>query len=267
VKRIHEGEIGDPWPSRACTTSVPCGIATAAGLDRDGVPDAQLGTTSPGSPRPHREQHVHFLDFVAWVMHEQPPLHAWVTGAVLCASSRNTATFRSSLGVYEYPRGVRVYALTRQQPGCFDGVYQTVFGTKGRSVSARSEAGRNLLAPGRAGFFAARRRRRAGPRRSIASGRCSRAWRPASPINDTADFARSTCWRFSSHGHAQRATRHLGRSAASSQVLAPERYAWDAKPPCCRGRTANTARDSERRQCCDQRSNADGNTNHIEELR
>ena len=234
VKRIHEGEIGDPVAIE--------GVYNVGPLWHRGrepnwtemefqMRNWYYFTWLSGDHIV--EQHVHFLDFVAWVMHEHPPLHAWgYGGRAVRVEPQYGDIFDHHSVVYEYPRGVRVYALTRQQPGCFDGVYHTVFGTKGqvRFGAKRRQSGIYSLrgelvsslpgdADGQDAEINCFREMFAG----LASGQ---------PINDTADFARSTLLailgRMATHS-GQRVT--WDEALASSQVLAPERYAWDAKPP------------------------------------
>ncbi len=177
------------------------------------------------------EQHVHFLDYVGWLMREQPPLHAWGYGG---RSQRVEAKYGDIFDhhsvVYEYANGTRVYAMTRQQSGCFNGVYSTVIGTQGQL-------------------------RRGGNRRQsgIFTNRGDLKWQPepdgreaeintfremfagmqaGKPINDSLSMARSTMLailgRMATHS-GQRIT--WDEAFASNKVLAPDRYAWDANPP------------------------------------
>ena len=234
VKRIHEGEIGDLVAIEGVYNVGPL-------WHRGRQPDwTEMEFQMRNwyyftwlSGDHIVEQHVHFLDFVSWLMREEPPLHAWgYGGRAARVEPQYGDIFDHHAVVYEYPRGVRVYALTRQQAGCFDGVYQTVFGTKGqvRFTAKRRQSGiyslrGDLVSPlpgdadGQDAEVNCFREMFAG----LASGR---------PINDTAVFARSTMLailgRMATHS-GQRVT--WDEALASKVVLAPERYAWDAKPP------------------------------------
>ncbi|MBI4327305.1 MAG: Gfo/Idh/MocA family oxidoreductase [Chloroflexi bacterium] len=177
------------------------------------------------------EQHVHFLDFVGWLMREEPPLHAWGYGG---RSQRVEAKFGDIFDhhsvVYEYANGPRVYALTRQQSGCFSGVYQTVLGTKGqlRRGGTRRQSG----------IYSNKGELKWQPDsdRADAEVNCFRemfaAMQAGRPINDSLSMARSTMLailgRMATHS-GQRIT--WDEAFASNKVLAPERYAWDAPPP------------------------------------
>jgi predicted dehydrogenase len=179
------------------------------------------------------EQHVHFLDFVGWIMREEPPLHAWgYGGRAVRVEPQYGDIFDHHAAVYEYPRGVRVYALTRQQPGCFNGVYRTVFGTKGQARFAANlkQSGvystrGDLVSP--LPSDAGKQDPEINCFREMFAGIAS-----GNPINDTVAFARSTMLgilgRMATHS-GQRLT--WDEALASELVLAPERYAWDAKPP------------------------------------
>ncbi|MBM3879101.1 MAG: Gfo/Idh/MocA family oxidoreductase [Verrucomicrobia bacterium] len=177
------------------------------------------------------EQHVHYLDYVGWLLHEEPPLHAWGYGG---RSQRVEAKFGDIFDhhsiVYEYPRGLRVYALTRQQSGCYNGVYSTVLGTRGhlRRGGTRRDTG----------IFDARGQLQwqPPPDRAEAEVNTFREMfagiESGRPINDSVAMARSTMLailgRMATHSGQRIA---WADAFASNKVLAPERYAWDAPPP------------------------------------
>jgi predicted dehydrogenase len=177
------------------------------------------------------EQHVHFLDFVGWLMREDPPLHAWGYGG---RSQRVEAKFGDIFDhhsvVYEYANGPRVYAMTRQQQGCFNGIYRTVFGAKGqlRLGGNRRQSGIFSLS-GQAQW-------QPPADRADAEVNCFREMfaglQAGRPINDSLSMARSTMLailgRMATHS-GQRIT--WDEALASNKVLAPDRYAWDANPP------------------------------------
>lgn len=177
------------------------------------------------------EQHVHFLDFVGWVMKEEPPLHAWGYGG---RSSRVEAKYGDIFDhhsvVYEYPGTTRVYAMTRQQANCFNGVYKTVFGTKGQ---LRMLANKKL-----SGMFSNQGDVLWQPEPDINQPEINSfremfaGMESGKPINDSRSMARSTMLailgRMATHS-GQRIT--WEEAFASTRVLAPERYAWDADPP------------------------------------
>ncbi|MBN2508182.1 MAG: Gfo/Idh/MocA family oxidoreductase [Verrucomicrobia bacterium] len=177
------------------------------------------------------EQHVHFLDFVGWIMNEAPPAHAWGYGG---RSQRVEPKFGDIFDhhsvVYEYPNGPRVYALTRQQSRCFNGVYRTVFGTRGQ---LRFGAGRH-----QSGIFSPDGELTWKPELDTESSEHTTfremfaAIDAGNPINDSLSMARSTMLailgRMATHS-GQRIT--WDEAFASNRVLAPARYAWDADPP------------------------------------
>jgi predicted dehydrogenase len=177
------------------------------------------------------EQHVHFLDFVGWLMHEQPPLHAWgYGGRSVRVEPKYGDIFDHHSVVYEYTNGARVYALTRQQPGCYNGVYRTILGSKGQMRLTDN--------PRQSGLFTFQGEQKwAAPTdkepsewntfREMFAG-----LRSGQPINDGLAFAHSTMMgilgRMATHS-GQRVT--WDEALAANLVLAPQRYAWDADPP------------------------------------
>lgn len=177
------------------------------------------------------EQHVHFLDFVGWLMREEPPLHAWGYGG---RSQRVEPKFGDIFDhhsvVYEYPNTARVYAMTRQQSGCFNGVYKTVFGTKGQLRLGGNRRQSGIYAT------SGEMKWQPSPEADHAELNCFRemfsAMEAGRPINDSVAMARSTMLailgRMATHS-GQRIT--WEEAFASNKVLAPERYAWDADPP------------------------------------
>lgn len=177
------------------------------------------------------EQHVHFLDFVNWLMKEEPPLHAWgYGGRASRVEAKYGDIFDHHAVVYEYPKGVRVYALTRQQAGCYNGVYQTVFGTKGqlrRGYTRRQSGLFNLAGEPLWQSPAETENPEINSFKEMFAGLAA-----GKPVNDCAAFARSTMLailgRMATHS-GQRIT--WDEAVASTLELAPKRYAWDADPP------------------------------------
>ena len=174
------------------------------------------------------EQHVHYNDWVGWIMHEEPPLHAWgYGGRQVRTEAIYGDIFDHHAVVYEYPGGVRFYAFTRQQPGCFNENSELLFGTKGclrseRGWSISDSAGKRVWTASRQG--------------KDAELNCFEemfaGMKQGKPINDSLSMSRSTMLailgRMATHG-GQRVT--WDEAFASNLVLAPKSYAWDADPP------------------------------------
>jgi predicted dehydrogenase len=174
------------------------------------------------------EQHVHYNDWVCWIMHEEPPLHAWgYGGRQVRTEAKYGDIFDHHAVVYEYPGGVRLYAFTRQQPGCFNENSELIFGTKGRLTSER---GWNISDAGGKRVWAAARRGK--PAEINCFEEMFAGMKRGKPINDSLSMARSTMHailgRMATHG-GQRVS--WDEAYASNLVLAPKRYAWDADPP------------------------------------
>ena len=174
------------------------------------------------------EQHVHYNDFVAWVMQDEPPLHAWgYGGRQVRTEAKYGDIFDHHAVVYEYPNGVHYFAFTRQQPACFNENSEVVFGTKGQLQSLRGWTVRN--AAGETVWASSRDAKH--PEINCFEEMFA-AMRAGTPINDSLSMARSTMsailGRMATHG-GQRLSWDEGFN--SNLVLAPSRYAWDADPP------------------------------------
>jgi predicted dehydrogenase len=177
------------------------------------------------------EQHVHFLDFVGWLMREEPPQQAWGYGG---RSQRVEAKFGDIFDhhsvVYEYANGQRVYAMTRQQSGCYNGVYATVFGTKGQLRRGRNRR--------QSGIFDNKGELKWQTPTEAVVPEVNRyremfaALLAGTPLNDSLAMARSSMLAI-----LGRMVTHSGQQItwedafASNKVLAPERYEWAANPP------------------------------------
>ena len=171
------------------------------------------------------EQHVHLEDFVSWVMHDEPPLHAWgMGGRQVRVEPKWGDIFDHHAVVYEYAGGTRVYAFCRQQQGCYNSVSFLAQGTKGRVTDWGRFAieGEIKWNPGR----------QQTPAEITTFKEMFAGMQAGEPINDSVAMARSTMLailgRMATHS-GQRIT--WDQAFNSKKVLAPDRYAWDAKPP------------------------------------
>jgi len=174
------------------------------------------------------EQHVHYNDFVNWIMREQPPKQAWgYGGRQVRTEAKFGDIFDHHAVVYEYADGTLYYAFTRQQPGCSNENSRLVLGTRGRLTSER---GTRLVGLDGQVLWAAEREQR--PAELTCFEEMFAALRAGTPINDSLSMARSTMCailgRMATHG-GQLVT--WDDAFASTLSLAPQRYAWDADPP------------------------------------
>ena len=175
------------------------------------------------------EQHVHFMDLVGWIMHEQPPLHAWgLGGRQVRVDPKYGDIFDHHAVVYEYADGARVYAFSRQQPKCYNDVSYMVQGSKGQMTKGTGAWGRFII-QGEETWDSGREQEHSelNTFREMFVG-----MRSGEPINDSVAMARSTMLailgRMATHG-GQKVT--WEEAFQSKKVLAPDRYAWDATPP------------------------------------
>ncbi len=174
------------------------------------------------------EQHVHYNDFVSWVMDDTPPVHAWgYGGRQVRTESKYGDIFDHHAVVYEFPEGVRYFAFTRQQPNCFRENVKVVMGTKGELHSGREYELRDLK--GQPVWQSGKQDRH--PELNCFDEMFA-AIREGRPINDSVAMARSTMQsilgRMATHS-GQRIT--WDEAMASERELAPKTYSWDADPP------------------------------------
>jgi predicted dehydrogenase len=91
------------------------------------------------------EQHVHFLDVCAWVMHDLYPTKAvGMGGRTVLAGGDYGNIYDHFSVVYEYDSGVRLVSNCRQQPRCKNDMSTKVLGTKGRAALADSKGGLSI---------------------------------------------------------------------------------------------------------------------------
>jgi predicted dehydrogenase len=87
------------------------------------------------------EQHVHSLDKMAWVMHDQYPAKCFGLGGRQVRTGPEYGHIYDHMScVYEYPNsGVKVFSFCRQMGGCYNEVKDYVIGTNGRADMMRYE--------------------------------------------------------------------------------------------------------------------------------
>jgi predicted dehydrogenase len=175
------------------------------------------------------EQHVHFHDLAAWLMHDEPPLHAWGYGG---RSVRTEAMYGDIFDhhavLFDYPNGTRVYAFTRQQRNCWREVSYEVLGTKGRLSRGKGGWGSYVI-EGQTNWAA--EKSDVNPEMNCFAEMFA-AMRAGQPINDSHSMGRSTMLailgRMATHGGQLVSWEEAFNS---NRMLAPKSYAWDADPP------------------------------------
>jgi predicted dehydrogenase len=79
------------------------------------------------------EGQVHGIDKCSWALHEEPPVRAWGSGGrQVRIESKYGEIYDHHSVVFEYASGARMFALGRQQAGCFNDNSNVLLGTKGR---------------------------------------------------------------------------------------------------------------------------------------
>ena len=86
------------------------------------------------------EQHIHSLDKAMWLMGDKPPKQAFGLGGRQVRTGEQWGNIYDHHAVcYEWDNGVKCFAFTRQQPGCFSETEDYVLGTKGRAAILKHE--------------------------------------------------------------------------------------------------------------------------------
>jgi len=139
MKRIHDGQIGDVICVQELYMSNPYGLRPRKEEWSEMEYQYQnwyhfnwLSGDQTG------QQLIHSLDKASWVMHDQPPVRAFgMGGRQVCTQPEYGDQFDHHAVVFEYANGSRVFAFTRDMPGCFNETSDTVFGTKGKAYLPR----------------------------------------------------------------------------------------------------------------------------------
>jgi predicted dehydrogenase len=135
VKRIHDGAIGDVVSIEENFLRAPYGVyrrqPNQTEMQYQFSNQYHFGWLC-GDDVP--QSLVHNLDRSTWVLKETPPLKCHGLGgrASMFDGSAYGNVFDHHSVIYHYTSGVRVYAFTRTETGCYDEVSSLVFGTKGR---------------------------------------------------------------------------------------------------------------------------------------
>jgi predicted dehydrogenase len=151
IAQVHEGAIGD-------ITALQCSYNTGALWKRDrekGWSDMEWQlrnwlyfTWLSGDF--NVEQHVHSLDKIAWVMHDEPPIKAvGLGGRQVRTDPVYGNIFDHHTVVYEYANGIKLFSSCRQQAGTAHDVSDHIMGTKGTChIDAARSRGKITSVPG-----------------------------------------------------------------------------------------------------------------------
>jgi predicted dehydrogenase len=188
------------------------------------------------------EQQIHGIDKCSWGLRDEPPVRAWgLSGRQVRTDPQWGDIYDHHAVVYEYASGARMYALARQQPGCFNDYSEILFGTKGRCdlQKGRIEGETNWSHGAQAGDLTGH------------SGRLRKgAMRPMHQVEHDELFAAIRAGKCINNGDYMcqstliailgRTVGYTGQAITweqmnrSKQDLSPKRYAFDAEPPTLR---------------------------------
>lgn len=172
------------------------------------------------------EQHVHLLDLCAWIMRDEYPVRAYGTGGRQVRTGPEYGNIYDHHSVtYEYADGARLFATCRQMAGCMSEITTRVMGTRGiASVSQR-----NLEIQGSEQWIYRGERNIA---QQTEHDELFASIRKGKPINNGDYMSKSTLMAIMG-----RMATYTGQAVTweqalqSREKLAPDGYAWDARPP------------------------------------
>jgi predicted dehydrogenase len=172
------------------------------------------------------EQHVHNLDLCAWILKDQYPANAYGNGGRQVRTGPDYGNIFDHHSVtYEYADGVRLFAACRQMPGCMNDISTHVFGEKGTALlSSRSL---EIHADSRWAY-----RGEPTNAQQLEHNELFASIRSGRPINNGTYMSHSTLMAVMG-----RMATYTGQNVSwqhaldSKELLAPDRYAWDALPP------------------------------------
>ena len=172
------------------------------------------------------EQHIHLLDMCAWIMRDEYPVRAYGTGGRQVRTGPDYGNIYDHHAVtYEYADGARLLATCRQMAGCMSETTTRVMGTRG--IASLSQ--RNLEIQGGEQWVYSGERNVA---QQTEHDELFASIRKGKPINNGDYMSKSTLMAIMG-----RMATYTGQAVTweqalqSGEKLAPDRYAWDAKPP------------------------------------
>lgn len=227
VKRIHAGEIGEVRAMQANDFRGPIWVKPRQPGQTE--MEYQLRnwyyfTWLSGDF--NVEQHVHMLDLCAWVMGDNYPISAIGTGGRQVRTGPEYGNIYDHHAViYEYAKGVKLFATCRQQGGCAGDISATIYGSKGIAQFSHKESyiltdkkqmfegeGENVYQIEHDEFFASIRKNE--------------------PMNNGNYMSKSTLMAIQGRMATYTGQKVTWDQAMNSREdLTPSGYTWDATPP------------------------------------
>ncbi|MBN2294201.1 MAG: Gfo/Idh/MocA family oxidoreductase [Pirellulales bacterium] len=246
IKRVHDGAIGD-------IVAVHANYLTGTLWERPRKPDwTEMEFQMRNwyyftwlSGDNNVEQHVHGIDKCIWALGDKPPTKAWaVSGRQVRTEPKFGDAYDHQTVIYEFDDGMNMYAIHRQQAGCYNEYTETLVGTKGSC-----ELHKGIIRGENKWRYKAKNTRKApaymGSSGKLGSGTSEfnnmhqieqdalfKSIRAGRPLNAGDYLCRSTMI-----GIMGRAAGYTGKKVTWDQMklskedLSPKRYAFDAEPP------------------------------------
>jgi len=186
------------------------------------------------------EQQIHGIDKCTWALGDRAPVKAWATsGRQVRTDPKYGNIYDHHAVVYEYDDGARLYAIARQQTGCFNDYSEVLMGTKGRCdlqkgrITGETNWTHGEQAGDLSGYSGRRKAKgKLRPMHQVEQDELFAAIRAGKCINNGDYMCRSTLVAI-----LGREAGYTGQEITWEQIeqskldLSPERYAFDATPP------------------------------------
>ena len=186
------------------------------------------------------EQQIHGIDKCTWALKDQAPATAWaVSGRQVRVDPKYGNIYDHHAVVYEYEDGSRMYALARQQPGCFNDYSEVIMGTKGKCDLQKGEiTGETNWSYGQTAGdlsgYSGTKKSKTGlrPMHQVEQDELFAAIRAGKCINNGEYMCRSTLVAIMGRTAGYTGQKLTWQQMTESKLdLSPEKYAFDATPP------------------------------------
>ena len=169
------------------------------------------------------EQHIHSIDKMAWVMHDEPPVKVSSMGGRQKRTAEKWGNvYDHFASVYEYAGGQKLFSNCRQQDNCTPLVNDFIFGTKGQADVMKHRI---------KGETKWRFRGKGGAMYQIEHEEFFASIRSGNPINNGEYMSRSTLMAIMARMSAYTGQDVTWKQAMESELdLTPPAYQWGDAP-------------------------------------
>lgn len=225
MQRVHDGAVGDILAIQETYVSAPYGVhERQSGWNEMQYQFRNWYHFNWLSGDQTAQQLIHSIDKASWALGDKPPLRVWgMGGRQTCLDPKYGDQFDHQAVVFEYPNGVRVYGLTRDQTDCYRDTSDYIIGSKGRCdvIKGRIEGQTNWTYSGPKGVMT-----------DEEHAALFRAVRASKPINNIHYMCLSSQLAVAAQMAAYSGQMIPWEKALQSKrSFSLPRYGWDVEPP------------------------------------